>query len=380
MGLVKRLLYEPWLADNETVCGSCFEDQGIKSYIENHSDGVGCDFCKSEEKSLSFSLLIPFIHDRLHKKYIPLGESTVPYEGGYIFEGDYIGDLLGDLGLNIHNNTVQEKIENYLNNDNWIANDWTIPDNTYPTDWDNFCKYVKKKKRFFFNKTRASYIIETLKQLIKKKHLIKQLKPGTVFYRARAFKPTDSTPEYSIKDLGPPKSKDIMDKSSRMSPAGIPIFYCSNKPKIAVKEISDPKRKGYALIGKFKLEKAIYIIDFSKAGTINIPSYFDENASIDDRDQSLFLKEFPKEISKPIKKDGREHTEYVPTQIITEALKNLTTENKQKILGIGYKSAVGPGKSYALFFKRRYDDTLTPSSFLFLDPSFKKKVKMPYSP
>ena len=69
----------------------------------------------------------------------------------------------------------------------------------------------------------------------------------------------------------------------------------------------------------------------------------------------------------------------MPTQIITEFLKNMEIQNSHKLKGVGYKSAVDSGKSYALFFKRN-DDKLFPSSFLDLDSSFKKKVKMPYSP
>ena len=372
----------PWSLDDKKVCFNCFEDNGIRAYIKNRSDGNSCNFCNaSQTKSLTFSILMDFISNRISEKYTDPLNAGVPYEGGFIFEGQSIEDLLEELDLGINTDTVWERITNYLGNDNWIRNDWNMPDDPRFNDemfnWEHFCEFVKEKRRFFFKKTQSSRIIGVLKELIQEKNLIKELKPGTVFYRARSFKQTDPVLEYSIKNLGPPKSQDIMDKSSRMSPAGIPMFYCSENEVTAIKEISVLEEEGYALIGKFKLKKKMYIVDFSTADRVRIPSYFDEKTSLKKRDRMTFLKQFPEEISKPIEKDGREHTEYVPTQIITEFLKDLRVGNK-RIRGVGYKSAIGLGKSYALFFRRGYDNDLLPSSFLCLDADFKLKVKMPY--
>ena len=196
-----------------------------------------------------------FIHGRICEKYSDPMNAFVPYEGGLIFEGQSIDDLLFELGLDINTDEVYNKITEYLSDHNWIESEWNMPDDPYFSNWEYFCNYVKKKRRFFFSETKSPPIIDILKQLIEKNNLIKKLKPGTVFYRARAFKEGAPEPEHSIKTLGPPKSKDIMNRSSRMSPAGIPIFYCSNKEGIAVKEISDLKRTGYAIIGKIHIKK-----------------------------------------------------------------------------------------------------------------------------
>ena len=384
MSLTKRMMEgPPWFLDDKKVCFNCFEDDGIRAYIENLSDGNNCDFCNANQtKSLTFSILMDFISNRISERYTDPLNAGVPYEGGFIFEGQSIEDLLEELQLGINTNTVWERIIGYLGNDNWIRNDWNMSDDPRFNDemfnWERFCKFVKEKRRFFFKKTQSSHIISVLKGLIQEKNLIKELKPGTVFYRARAFKQNELILEYIVKNLGPPKSQDIMSKSSRMSPASIPVFYCSENKMTAIKEISVPKKEGYALIGKFKLKKKMYVVDFSMADRVKIPSYFDEKTPLKERDRMIFLKQFPEEISKPIKKDGREHTEYVPTQIITEFLKDFKFNNK-RIRGVGYKSAIGSGKSYALFFRREYNDKLFPPSFLYLDVNSKEKVKMPYS-
>ena len=390
MSLTKRIMEgPPWLLDDEKVCGNCFGDNGVNSYIENHFDGNSCDFCNSDQiKSLTFSVLMDFIYSKISERYSDLSNACVPYEGGFIFEGHTSNDLLAELKLHINNYAVQEKVESYLDDVNryegWIEHEWNMPgdpryNNEPHFNWKYFCRFVKKNRRFFFSKTKPFHIFSVLEKLIIDNQLIRKLGPGTIFYRARAFKKNALIPECSMATIGPPKSKDIMNKSSRMSPAGIPIFYCSEEKMTAIKEISDLKKEGYALIGKFKLEKTIYIVDFSTVEHVQVPSYFDENISLKERDNIMFLKQFPEEISKKIKKDGREHTEYVPTQIITEFLKSFNIQNKYKIKGVGYKSAIGPGKSYALFFRRGYNDELLPSSFLCLDINSTETVKMPYS-
>ena len=135
---------------------------------------------------------------------------------------------------------------------------------------------------------------------------------------------------------------------------------------------------GYALVGAFTLKKELHIIDFTKLSKLLIPSYFDEDVSLREREELMFFKSFHNEVSKPIKKDGREHTDYVPTQIVTEFLKNLKLKNKDKIMGIGYNSRVDSGKNFALFFRRdTYRDIITPTSFIKLETNSIEKIQTP---
>ena len=380
MGLMKKLLDEPtWFLDTEKVCADCFEEEGIKQYINHHSDEKKCDFCDNQKgKSLTFSKLMDFIFGKISERYTSPNLANIPYARGFIFPGQEIEDLLFELNLGVKTNKVWEKVVGYLGYDNWIREDWNAPDNyILEFRWENFCDFVKTKKRFFFRKEESSKIISDLEKLIEENKLIKKLEPETIFYRARAFKKNEPKPEYNIKTFGPPKSEDIMNKSSRMSPAGIPLLYCSKEQKTAYKEILDSSKKCYyILVCPFKPKKPIYIVDFTKIKHRKIPSYFDENVSLETRDELIFLKDFSEEISKKIEKDGREHTEYVPTQIITEFLKDIKFKN-HKIMGIGYKSAVTKGTSYALFFERGWhDEDLEPPNRLSFNYSSIKKINI----
>ena len=52
-----------------------------------------------------------------------------------------------------------------------------------------------------------------------------------------------------------------------------------------------------------------------------------------------FLHSFVNELTLPVTKDGREHVEYVPTQIVSEYFRfRFQTENAQPILGLRYSS------------------------------------------
>src|SRR5262249_23506696 len=58
-------------------------------------------------------------------------------------------------------------------------------------------------------------------------------------------------------------------------------------------------------------------------------------------------------LAKPIKKDDREHIEYVPTQVVTEFLRHeFRTEGGHRVKGIIYQSARnGKGKCCVLFVR-----------------------------
>ncbi|WP_157221188.1 RES domain-containing protein [Flavisphingomonas formosensis] len=64
-----------------------------------------------------------------------------------------------------------------------------------------------------------------------------------------------------------------------------------------------------------------------------------------------FLWDFARDIAKPIKRNGREHIEYVPTQIVTEYLRRVFRDaGGQPIDGLIYRSSRHDGaKAFVLF-------------------------------
>jgi len=123
-----------------------------------------------------------------------------------------------------------------------------------------------------------------------------------------------------------------------MSPAGIPMFYGAFDMKTALKETytkSDTEK--VATVGKFEVLDNLNFVDVSNLPIM--PGMF-KPGSRDERHSLRFLYEFANDISKSVEKDGREHIDYVPTQIISEHLRHIhKLPDGTMVDGIIYKSS-----------------------------------------
>lgn len=230
--------------------------------------------------------------------------------------------------------------------------------------WERFSHQVKYETRYVFFRVLSSKSPNEPQNFFKNYHeildyigaisnelsLIQKIKKGTIFYRGRA---SSYMKKYdSVEDLGPPPN-DKAIYSNRMSCAGIPLFYGALDRDTALAEIFDPSKAPVLIsISKFEAIRDLHILDLTKLP--QIPSLFDEQQR-DYRAPLLFLKSFLRDIAKPIFKDGREHIEYVPTQVMTEYFQHVFKFGNDKNLdGIYYPSSRSkPGISCVLFFNAR---------------------------
>ena len=189
---------------------------------------------------------------------------------------------------------------------------------------------------------------QLLKQILhyaEKLGLVKRFQNGLVIHRARAW--NNNTPWISPEDLGPPPSKKAI-QSNRMSPAGIPMFYGSEDIKTAVLEIET--RPGNFSVGTFKTKCPVNLLDLTDIPTI--PCIFEmitDHEELIRRDAIRFLQCISDEISKPIQKNGIEHIEYVPTQVVTEFIRS-QPPNSERIHGIKYESSRHRGHCSIVLF------------------------------
>ena len=94
------------------------------------------------------------------------------------------------------------------------------------------------------------------------------------------------------------------------------------------------------------------MLDLSKLP--EIPSFFAQVRY--DRDHLLFLHEFVKSITEPVEHDGREHIEYVPSQIVTEYFRHRYRPDANSTLdGIVYPSAQRRGGRSVIIFASQDD-------------------------
>jgi hypothetical protein len=152
---------------------------------------------------------------------------------------------------------------------------------------------------------------------------------------------------------------------NRMSPSGISMFYAGFDLKTAKLETvdnNDPNKPFYTFV-KFSTNEELTIIDFSM-----LPDHISK-WDVDNLNNSYplrFLHDFVEDLSKPIKRDGMEHIEYVPTQIITEYLRYSFSHIHSpgtKVNGIIFQSSKIKGhNSCVLFFD--HEESLTNLNFL----------------
>ncbi|ATY86016.1 hypothetical protein CVV65_14670 [Kyrpidia spormannii] len=182
--------------------------------------------------------------------------------------------------------------------------------------------------------------------------MIKTVPTGSVFFRGRI---NDNLQPYtSVSDLGPvPKNKAV--SSNRMSAAGIPMFYGAEDRETVLAEIATGDEPLDASIGVVRTLRTLRVLDLVEMP--KEPSLFDpEKRSW--RGPIIFLNNFVRNISKPVEKDGKEHLEYVPTQVVAEYFRYaFRLPGGERLDGILYPSTRRPGGKNCVLFLTQKDCT-----------------------
>ncbi len=389
MGFVKQKMLELESrhissVPDKNVCVKHIEDKALKKFIrKNYSLGY-CDYCEKEVKVVSLESLIEFIMEGVSNFYEDAANfmNYNSREGGYLGETYTPDELIQDLiGLETDPFELTDDIVNSIDN---IA--WAEPDMYYDTErdelmyqWEYFKKIVKHNSRFIFlsksgnlDHQNATKILKEVGRLLPKLNLIKKIEKGKKLFRARQHKSTDIID--SIEQIVSPPIKYAI-YPNRFSPSGIPMLYTAFDKKTAIVETVDikDKQKNKTTIAELVLDKDVYVIDFSRLP--EIPSIF----GITNKKKYYlitFIYGLVRDMTKSIEKDGKEHIEYIPTQVITEYLRFPFNKNRNnKIEGIIYSSSKEKGKIASVFFW----DNKESVEFLKLDKLTKKGTKTMYN-
>lgn len=263
-----------------------------------------------------------------------------------------------------HEGRILDRIVNSVDDEAWVPEDRAVESAEHL--WDEFSRTVMHESRFMlldddhdddtaFNTfpldsntwrqrpSRAiASLLTALANTITEMDLLITEPAGSAYYRGRLIdsphlgKPTAEW-------LGPPPQKDAATPN-RMSPPGIVMFYVSGDAQTAVKEIAGHGPKPYARIGAFRSTRELRIIDLTREP---VPLHYFDEPGFESYQNSQYLHYFVKEITRPIIPDGREHREYVPTQVVTEYLRWAL---KERVDGIKLPSAQSGHATYVLFF------------------------------
>ncbi len=361
------------------VCTHCFEDTGLISFIEENAVAPECSYCDfkgSEPIAASVEDVSKHFLECLFQEY----DLSV---NGLIWmspEREWIGTswdaddfVLEEIGLEFPQDNHYELLPDLLGGyyeEEWCERDpYGLNDQEYAKySWEHFCWVVMHQRRFFFlrdEKGPKEYGIADPGQVLKlifeyteSLDLFREVPPGYCLYRAR--REECNTLLNSAEELGPiPEEKAF--QSNRMSPAGIPMFYGCDDEETALKETASDS--GCFAIGRFETLRPMTILDLTVIPPV--PGLFEAEPYGDEvypRGALKFLHQIVGEFSRPIERGNRVHVEYVPTQVVTEFIRDRLAWEDCNIDGIKYASSVNPGHASYVIFATQADVLATPEN------------------
>jgi hypothetical protein len=355
-------------AGGRYVCETCVEDPALQAVVRETAIADECDYCKKKSDqpiATEVAEVAGFILNAVEKEFVdPANE--LPYEtqeGGY--QGDVIdnpGDLFEEIGFSLENEQLVEDLADCLG-----ANVWLCKKNYYsctPSErmqfgWERFKTVVKHQRRYTFwsgdddgpsdfdpDYLPTSKMLAELADIMTRVGLIRQLPIGTEMWRVRVHE--DGVEYTAASDFSSPPIEKARF-ANRMSPAGVPMFYGSQDFDTAAAESIDPSGKDVGKIvsgARFTTLVPLNVLDL--VSLPETPSFFSSNDSL--RHALYFLRSFTYDLSQPIVKDGREHIDYVPTQVLTEFVRyELKTTKSEPVHGVSFPSSRNRQRCFVIF-------------------------------
>jgi len=379
MGLAKTAWMDAeargWDAPDKFVCEECVPDIFLKEVVADNLEQDVCDYCgrESEEPiAASVESVMEVIAETVYFYYAAPQDAGVPYEDGeWAVPTMDITDVMGELEFDCHSDLFDDVLSGF-NSTCWVetANGFwasTRTNQRLRLAWKAFVEMVKHKTRFHFlaQHEGAAYdpdyltpdiVLSSIAELLRKFEFLQTVPEGVSIFRCRV-RGSHDTWELDENELGAPPSK--VASAGRMNPAGISYFYGAFEVGTAVAEVG--QRPPSALgIGVFQASRPLVVVDLTKM--TSLPSVFDgeqRNA----REAILFLREFTRQISQPVQKNGMEHIEYVPSQVVCEYLAQIfqVDDKVGRLDGIIYPSTMKLGFTNIVLFpterswKNRFD-------------------------
>jgi len=336
------------------ICNYCFENEEMKKYIEENGEKAKTQYqcleCRTSNKEtvdemyiISKRTLAKKMQNIIFKLYEHDNDLGMMQnaENNFCEDGEdpnfyaqlqsleeVCFDLFGDekLAQIISENTNWRNIadggDDYFSDIYslvWKEKCWWDDERFGLSQWQTFCENVKHKARYFnHNNFSVTDFLEKFKLALEK---IKYSEDLTIF---RARKINSLEKEITIKsnpscELG--KVSIQSAQNNRFSPIGISYGYFATDEITAIKEIRAIKENKVA-IGKFTITDELKLIDFRFQTMKNKVNIFNDDLDISLYCQQQFIKDFLKDISKPIK-DSDQLLEYVSTQILSEFIWHL---------------------------------------------------------
>lgn len=360
-----------YASSEKTVCPEHVNDAALKQLIRDYATEESCSYCDrsgvgDEPIAAAFDDFMARFMVGVHHCYARADDEGVMLDDGeYIGATTYTSDEVAEdimyAAVRGYSDATQDAlladIQAVMIPDTWVQRNWQWPsdEERLSYSWDAFKALVKHRTRFLFIRWPSRYPhdpdemspLEFFDTLVNLLHSLPEVTVDvdvdTPLYRGRMYLAEPDLAKCGAKELGPAP----IDRAgaNRMSPAGISMFYGATDIDTAVAEIGAHSSHPWAVVGEFKPARALRVIDLSHLPAL--PSIFDFNETTRaNYDGIAFLHQFVKDLTLPIILDGREHIEYVPTQVVTEYLRY---SFPAPLDGLMFPSVQGPGRNVVLF-------------------------------
>lgn len=354
---------------DKRLCVDHIDDGSIKQFIRQNYELDYCNYCEKRKKVIDLEDLMKHIMSFVNQEYTDARHEVmyVSAEGGYVANTMDNEDILSIIRLDIDDPVLSDDILFSIDDVAWVKTDFygTTPYEDLIFDWRWFKETIQHKQRFVFigKKSKASSdvlrtkaTLEYFGSIVNKFNLVKKLSVNTKLYRCRA---TTKRKYYrdKVELITPPDS--LAKFSNRFSPSGVGMFYAAFDEKTATLETISPnsKRNIYTSIGEFKNNSELNILDLTELPQLH--SFFSLKKGKKSYERN-FLHHLVGDMSRGVKKDGMEHIDYVPTQVVTEYLRYVFKDKTATGLdGIIYPSSKNwKSKAIVIFTDHRESNEL----------------------
>jgi hypothetical protein len=345
------------------VCDECVDDETLASLIRSNAVADTCDYCGRSSAgpiAAATDLVIEAIYAGINAEY-ERALDILPWDGA---EGGWQGartwnsnDLLWEVGWPFVNEDFADDVADALGEEEWCQRVFTgVGAEDLELNWHGFVETVTRRRRFLFGGVDS---LAAVGELFSKYELLADLSSDQILSRVRVHDGRDQI--RCAADLGTTPIRSA--RANRISAAGIPLFYGALDDETAIAETVDPvdAAESKVALGHFQPIVPLRVLDLTRLPAP--PSLFDVERR-EQRGDLLFLNSFVREVSKPVRRDGTEHIDYVPTQILCEYIRHGFADGE--VAGILFRSTMSPEGTVAALFVDR-EDCLEPNADADLD-------------
>lgn len=346
------------------VCPDCVSDYALEAWVEDNLTENECTFCEasgSHPIAASFDGFVGQVMEGIGFDWNHPDDEGIMYvsaEGGYQANVSDIWEVLADYEIDNSGDVVDAMID-VIDDNGWVERGYYHGNETTQSlmAWQWFKYVTKHQTRYLFlsedpdddrTDIPPSQMLNQITSILfgrLEDRPVRTIEQGARFFRVRV----DDVEHSTASALGAPPLQ-YANQPNRMSPAGIPMFYGAFEPNTAIVETLDVERKDGKIlsIGEFVSLRDLTLLDLTMLP--DIPSVFDA------RKRHLiralrFAHSFTADLVEPIPRDGREHIEYVPTQIVTEYFRRVfRDESGGSLDGIVYQSSRDGGDKAIVLF------------------------------